>query len=800
MSVWTLTCSGYDPSQERLREALCTLGNGYMATRGAAPESSAGESHYPGTYIAGYFNRLDTELGEQMVSNESMVNMPNWLPFTFRPRGGEWLDLDSRGYEVLEYVQELDVKMGVLHRRMRVRDSEGRTTAIGQRRFVHMGHRHLAGLETTVRPEDWEGTLEFRSAIDGTVTNSGVERYLELDSVHLEPRDQGADGAMSWLAVETNQSHLRVGVAARLRVLRDEERIDPEMGHEVTPGHVATTFSVDVAAGEAITVEKIAAIFGSRDSAVSEPLHEALAHIRRCREFGDLLTYHALVWSHLWRRFRTVVDVGDGDRVGMVLNLHIFHLAQTVSANTIDIDAGVPARGLHGEAYRGHIFWDEMFILPLINFRLPQLTRSLLLYRYRRLNEARRLAYDQGHSGALYPWQSGSNGAEETQTYHLNPLSGQWKQDNSHLQRHINIAIAYNVWTYYQTTGSEDFLSGFGAEMLIEIARFFVSIATYDRTADRYEIHGVMGPDEYHDAYPDAEKPGLNNNAYTNIMASWTMCRAREALDALRPHRRKELWERLSLDQEEIVAWDEVSRKLKVPFLANGVIAQFEGYDDLEEFDWDGYREQYGDIHRLDRILNAEGDSTNRYKVSKQADVLMLFYLLSEERLAGIFEHLGYEWSDDLLDRCADYYLQRTSHGSTLSGIVHSWVMARRDSAKAWSLFAEALESDIGDVQGGTTSEGIHLGAMAGTVDLVQHCFTGLVPREGVLWIDPVLPDELRSLEMSLRFRRMWLDVRFTHDSVTIVSDSEDDGSCQIRYRDTVYEYVAGQTLDIELR
>jgi alpha,alpha-trehalase len=799
MSVWTLRYDEYVPEQERLREALCTLGNGYFATRGAAPESVAGPHHYPGTYLGGYFNRLCTDIEGREVCNESIVNMPNWLPFTFRPEGGEWFDLDSASWEVLEYVQELELKRGLLSRRVRVRDAAGRTTVVAQRRFVHMGHRHLGALETTVLAEDWSGTVEFRSELDGTVANTGVERYKELDSVHLEPRGEGFDGSLSWLVVETNQSHLRVAEAARLRVLVDEEPVEPPINGHTSPGRVSCDFSVDVAEGSAVTVEKTVAVFGSRDSAISEPLDEARKHVDRCRGFEELLVHHSLIWGQLWQRFETVVDVGDADRVGMVLNLHILHLLQTVSMNSIDMDVGVPARGLHGEAYRGHIFWDELFVLPLMNFRLPTLTRALLSYRYRRLDEARRLAYEQGHAGALYPWQSGSNGAEETQTYHLNPLSGEWKPDNSHLQRHVNIAIAYNIWSYYQTTDDEQFLAHRGAAMLVEIARFWASIATYNRALDRYEILGVMGPDEYHDGYPDADQPGLDNNAYTNIMAAWTLCRAQEALDALRPFRQRELWERLSLGREELEAWDEISRKLKVPFHEDGVISQFDGYEDLEEFDWDGYREKYGNIQRLDRILHAEGDTPNRYKVSKQADVLMLFYLLSPERLEQILERLGYEWSTEMTDRTVDYYLERTSHGSTLSGIVHSWVMARRDRARSWELFVDALESDISDVQGGTTSEGIHLGAMAGTVDLLQVAYTGLEARGGVLWFDPALPDEIRSMEMTVRYHGLWLGIRITHDTLTITSDALDTGLCRIGLGDDLYEYEPGLTLEVPL-
>ena len=265
-----------------------------------------------------------------------------------------------------------------------------------------------------------------------------------------------------------------------------------------------------------------------------------------------------------------------------------------------------------------------------------------------------------------------------------------------------------------------------------------------------------MGPDEYHDGYPGRDEPGLDNNAYTNVMAAWVLCRALETLELLPDHRRAELTERLGLAREELDRWDEVSRKLRVCFHDGDIISQFEGYGDLEELDWDGLRRRHGNIRRLDRILEAEGDSTNRYKASKQADVLMLFYLLSAEELRGLLDRLGYRLEPDAIRRNVDYYLERTSHGSTLSGVVNAWVLARSDRPQSWRYFTEALASDLHDVQGGTTAEGIHLGAMAGTVDLAQRCYTGLEAREDVLWLNPSLPEELDGLDFDVRYRGHW--------------------------------------------
>jgi trehalose/maltose hydrolase-like predicted phosphorylase len=795
VNPWVLAYDGFDPGDERLREALCTLGNGYFATRGAAPEAAADAVHYPGTYVAGCYNRLVSRVADREVENEDLVNVPNWLPLSVRPEGGQWLDLQAQ--EVLGYRQELDLRRGVLTRLVRVQYPDGRVIALTQRRFVSMDDPHLAGLETTVVPENWSGSLEVRSALDGQVTNAGVERYRALDGRHLVPAEAGAAGDdLIWLQVETRTSRMRIAQAARTQVVQDGQTRSVERRTVEEPGRVAQHLSLEVRAGEPVTIEKVVALFTSKDRAIAEPGDAARGRVARLAEgFDRLRERHVLAWDQLWRRCH--IDLGgDGDQeVARTLNLHVFHLLQTVSEHTIDLDVGVPARGLHGEAYRGHIFWDELFIFPFLNLRFPELTRALLQYRFRRLSEARQAARAAGYEGVMYPWQSGSDGREETQRLHLNPRSGRWLPDRSHRQRHVNIAVAYNVWQYYQVTGDLAFLEAYGAEMLWEIARFWASIATYDHATDRYEICGVMGPDEYHDGYPDRDEGGLDNNAYTNVMAAWVLCRALETLELLPDHRRTELTERLGLRQEEVDRWEEASRKLRVCFHEGDIISQFEGYGDLEELDWEGLRARHGNIRRLDRILEAAGDSTNRYKASKQADVLMLFYLLSAEELRGLLDRLGYRLEPAAIRRNVDYYLERTSHGSTLSGVVNAWVLARADRPRSWRFFAEALASDLQDVQGGTTAEGIHLGAMAGTVDLAQRCYTGLETREDVLWLNPSLPEELDGLDFDVRYRGNWgINLHLTPDRLRVRVPASCAGPVRIGVKGEIVELTPGST------
>ncbi|GGW49414.1 glycoside hydrolase family 65 protein [Streptomyces griseoloalbus] len=743
MTGWTWEHEGYDPADARLRESLCTLGNGYFATRGALPECSADEVHYPGTYVAGCYNRLISEVAGRQVENEDMVNLPNWLPLRFRLPDEPWLSPDTA--TVLDHGETLHLSSGLLERGTRYGLRGGRALLVRQHRFVHMADPHLAGLRTEFTAQGFSGTLEIEAALDGGVTNAGVPRYRDLDGRHLTHVLTGTSAADTvWLRCRTRTSDVRVALAARLTAPT------PLRNRHDRPRALQTT-RLELAAGRPVTVDKVVALHTSRDPAISDPLHAAVDRVGRAGAFDALLQPHLTAWDQLWRR----AELDVPGEAGRILRLHLFHVLQTLSPHTADLDVGVPARGLHGESYRGHVFWDELFVLPYLNLHFPEVSRALLYYRHRRLERARTAARDAGHTGAMYPWQSGSDGREETQKLHLNPLSGRWLPDRSHLQHHVGSAIAYNVWQYCEASGDEEFLQTKGAEMLLQISRFWADSATYDERLGRHRIKGVVGPDEYHDAYPDAAEPGLDDNAYTNVTAAWVLSRTLDVLRRLTEPRRRELAERTGLDAGELDEWDHISRTLHVPF-HHGVISQFEGYGELAELDWRGYRRRYGDIRRLDRILEAEGDTVNRYQASKQADVLMLGYLFSPAELQGLFHRLGLDLDGRTWRRTVDHYLHRTSHGSTLSGLVHGRVLARARRADAWKFCQEALQADIADIQGGTTGEGIHLGAMAGTLDLVQRGLTGLETRGGALWLDPVPLPELSSYGFTLRYHGHW--------------------------------------------
>ena len=770
MDGFLLAYDGFDPGTEGLREALTSTGNGYLCTRGAAEWEDADGVHYPGTYAHGGYNRETTILGGLPVLNEDLVNLPNWLVLKLRIEGEDVIRLAD--VELVSYRHELDIRNAACSRRLSFRDSSGRLTTLASRRFVSMADVHHAAIEWTLVAENWSGQVEVISALDSRVSNRGVARYRQLEGRHLNPVSPRTFGPeVIALKAETRQSNLYISHATRTRVFSDQQQLAVTRTLYQMEDYIQQVLAFDIRQGAPARVEKVVAFYTSRDPAVSDTLVRAATSAARHDDFAASLRRHGAAWDELWRQCD--VRAPGSDEVQQLLRLHIAHLLQVCSRHTGDLDAGLPARGLNGEAYRGHVFWDEIYAFPFFNFRLPEVTRGLLMYRYRRMGEARAAARDAGWQGAMFPWQSGSEGTEESQLVHLNPLSGHWEPDLSHNQRHVSAAIFYNVWNYVQATHDLEFLDGYGAEMMLEIARFWASIAHFNPDRERYEIHGVMGPDEFHEKYPGAAEGGLRNNAYTNIMVAWLCDIAGRVLTLLPGSRAEDLRARLSISDDELARWQDMSRRMFVPFHGDAIISQFEGYGDLEELDWAAYRAKYGNIQRLDRILRAEGEDPNRYKATKQADTVMLFFLFPAEELREIFTRLGYDYRDDTAMRNVTYYDQRTSHGSTLSFVTHAGVLAGLDPQSSWDRFLIALRSDADDIQGGTTKEGIHLGVMAGTLDVVQRYYAGARIRGDVLYFDPRLPAGLAGLSFPVQFRETAVLVTLSADQLTLAVHPE---------------------------
>ncbi|WP_022660871.1 beta-phosphoglucomutase family hydrolase [Paucidesulfovibrio longus] len=785
---WVFRYHGLDLPNEKLRETLTTVGNGYLGVRGALETERASERHYPGTYLAGIFNKTPTPLHGRDIYNNDLVNCPNWLLVEFKVDKGEYVSpLDM---EVLAYTHSLSMRDAVMERRLVVKDRLGRITRIDSRRLASMADPHLLALRFEVTPVNYTGRITLRSCIDGNVINDGVARYRQLNQRHLELVRSGKAAGGVFLEVRTNASGYRVAMSARHALYDENRRINGTRELVSDGALVGEEIAFPASEGRTYALEKLVSVFTSLD--LADPRKAATARLDKARSFRQLHGPHARAWEKLWDKADMVVG---GDRlVQRTLRLHAYHLLVTASPHNRKLDAGMPARGLSGEAYRGHIFWDELYILPFYDLHFPEISKALLKYRYERLPGARQYAEENGYEGAMYPWQTADGGDEETQEVHYNPKSGDWGPDLSRRQRHVSIAVFFNTWRYVHCTGDWKFMRDFGAEMMLSIARFWGSIAEQDAATGKWHIDGVMGPDEFHEKTPGSDKDGLRDNAYTNVMSAWVLDKALELLGSLSPAEAARAAKRAGLRPGEPERWREIARGLNVNVDGNGVIEQFEGYFGIKELDWDAYRAKYGDIHRMDRILKAEGDSPDAYKVAKQADTLMMFYALPPESIVDILRRLGHDVGDPatLLRTNYDYYEGRTSHGSTLSKVVHALISSYfGDDATAWQWFREALVSDIHDTQGGTTLEGIHTGVMAGTLDIVTRYFAGVDVSGELLSVQPHLPAHWSELALKVRFRGDLFGLRLTPGKLRV--ELLKSG------KDAVHLYVLGRKVELTL-
>jgi beta-phosphoglucomutase family hydrolase len=846
---WVVEYNHYDAKEEMKRESLCTLGNGKFFVRGAQPSARADNDHYPGTYVAGGYNTIlfkgtnhKFEDDGNKFEREELVNLPNWLCLSIsvldHGSGDGVTECSVDSCEIISFSQKLNLKEGILYRETHLRDEKKRETLVTERRFVHMLHSHLAGIELAVTALNWSGKAVVRTAIDGTVTNNGdpIDPAFQ-NNKHLQTVEREIVGEMLYLKVLTTTTKLAVAEAARTEIFQDGRKIDVERKPILEEEYVGQDILIDCRTQKSTVIKKTVGMCTSKDRGIYETGATAREFVEDAPEFEQLIEEQKKAWRSLWCQFDLFIETREEYSKlipSLLLHLNSFHTLQTASMHTVDLDNGVPARGWTGEGYQGHIFWDDLFVFPFINWRMPNISASLLKYRYRRLREARKIAASYGARGACFPWQSASDGRERTPNYWWMPSDKKWIRDYTRLEIHVNAAVAYNVWQYYQVTGDLSFMYSYGSEIIVEIARFLSTFAKHNKRSGRYEINGVIGPDEFHNSYPNSQKPGLNNNAYTNIMASWVFCRVLDLLENLPSDHRDHIKRRLNITEEEVDLWAEMSRSMFIPVMPNGVIAQFEGYEKLEEFP--GFVESGRIDHdKMNELLDKNEGYLNGYKIAKQQDLLMIGFLFTQKEMTEIIKRLGYPAKIANLEKMAEYYLPRTSNQSTLSRVALAWVLSRikPESAKRilkvaedgysggqakksvarpivpgavaedtpGGIFYAALGSDYYDVAArGTARSGIHIGAMAGTVDIVERCFTGLSTRDEALWLDPKLPKQLVRLAFTLHYRGQSLHLDINHDRLQVQARHSSANPITIAYGDKLHKLKAGRTLTLKIK
>ena len=705
---WLFKVDGFDPFREREVETWMTIANGETGTRGSIEEGSAVST--PATLVAGVFG---DGTGDPVFRQP--VPAPDWTCLRLLVDGAQ---LTLANGEIIRHRRVLDMRQGVVFRDWLQRDRTGRTVSVRTARFASLDDRALVAVRAEAVPLDFGGRVIWEGAV-GVSYAGGPTRetsFQSMDTPGFIVRTRGRNGGGHVLAVST-------APAAGSPIARHLEQSRDIIGGRLEQGDPAT-------------VDRLAAIVSGRAGVPSTDVaRRALARAERTG-YEEMLRRHREAWRRRWDDADIVIR---GDAASqLAVRFAIYHMISSGHPTKDTVSIG--ARGLSGMSYFLHVFWDtDIFVLPFFIYSHPQTARTLLAYRYRNLDGARQKARQMGHGGALFPWESADRGVESTPPYGFGPDGEMVPILSGLLEHHISADVAWAVWEYWKVTGDDEFMTTMGAEILLETARFWVSRTAPD-DQQRYHIHTVVGPDEYHE--------GVDDNAYTNVLARWNIRAAMKALDWLQrfhPEAATALTDRLGLTVTELFAWRTVADHLVDGFdPETKLFEQFAGFYQMADVEPSAITPR---PVAADLLLGR--DVTLNSKVVKQADAVMLCYLLPDE-------------IDDSVARANyDYYEPITSHGSSLSPGIHSAMAARLGLVdEALETFAMACAIDLADNMG-NAARGLHMATMGGIWQATVMGFGGVRRRGEALVVDPHLPAAWEGLRIPLHFRgaRLELDI-----------------------------------------
>ncbi|WP_322508589.1 glycoside hydrolase family 65 protein [Anaerolinea sp.] len=709
-SLWTVTEETFNPKTQHHSETIFTSGNGYLESRGAFEEGYPGERRT--TFLHGVFDDIP-------ISFTELVNAPDWLELHLF-LNGEFFRMD-RG-EILHYRRTLDLRTGRVNRTVRWRSPQGGITRLEFERFASLADEHVMILRVHITPENYSGTLEVRAGWNGDVDN--------LNYKHWEWLAQEATPEMCALHVRTQATKVELGAASRLTLTAG---ISAEKSAWDVHNHPTQVLKTALEQGKTLSVEKTAVYFTSRD--VENPYQAAQEKLLGLPvpAWDTLWAPHARAWEEDWQACD--VEIEGDDEAQIAVRFSLFQLL--AAAPRHDERVSIGAKTLSGYGYRGHVFWDtEIFMLPFFTYTRPQIARNLLSYRYHNLEGARKKAREGGYQGAQFPWESAATGEEVTPTWvpHYADRTKVIRIWTGDIEIHISSMVCFGIWQYWKATGDEPFLLERGAQIFFEVARFWASRAEWNETTGKYEFNDVIGPDEYHDH--------VDNNAFTNAFARWTLEKAVWLMDYLRqnhPQAAEAYTKNLGLTDEELHRWQEVARRIDYAVdPQTGLVEQFKGYFQRRDVDLQAMEPR---TESVQVIFGIEG--TNETQVLKQPDVLMLAYLLPE-----LFDKKSLQVN-------YDYYTPRTDHtyGSSLGPSIQAIMACRVGKQEdAYEHFIRAARADLRDVRG-NAGDGIHGASAGGVWQAVVFGFGGLQFHNGKWTVTPHLPHHWKRLVFRFTYR-----------------------------------------------
>ena len=734
-TVWEIIQTGFDPKQNLSKETLFSVGNGYMAARAYMDEPYEADCNttHRGTYMAGIFNDLPDQKGIY-----DMVNTPCFFECEVI-LNGEAVRVTPDNTD--GFTRTLNMKEGTYTRSFVCTARDGKKTQFKSVRFTSLDDVHLAAQRIEVTPLNWSGKIELHPGIHGKTFNFKFIGKTEISSpekvFHLRALENRAlDGEnAALLHVETTCTKMRIAYVSRFK-------ISGAAGVFSSDG-LSQKFvcKINAAEGAPVVLEKVIAVYTSRDGADEKAAALAALDPAFAKGFDGLLAGHRAAWAKKWEQIDVLIDGPDMDQQAVRFNM--FQLIQSNAEN--DPRVNIPPRGLFGERYRGNAFWDtETYMLPFFELTNPKAAANLIEYRYHGLDGARAKAKKYLFKGAMFPWMSCHDGMEQCPGTEF-----------TFYEIHVTCDVAHGVTHYWQTTGDDEFIVKYGAEILIETARFWVSRTSWSRRKQKYVIMHAIGPDEF---------CGRNgNNTFTNMMVVENFKGALRAIELLR---QKGAWSalktKLGFDEAETEKWNDIIKKMYVNYWPEEKLyLQDDDFDDLPELDVMPYRAMGGAGQE-----SIPHSCWEMHKVVKQADVILLMYLLADK------------FTDEEKQAAWDYYENRTLHSSSLSYAVYSIMAAELGIEKtAVDYYRRSARLDIDDTHN-NTGHGLHTPAGGGSWQVLIGGFGGLRILEDRMLLKPKLPSIWNGLKFKILYKgwNLAIDIRKT-GTVVHVSGSGFSGA-----------------------
>ncbi len=752
---WLIHERGFNASIMQEYESLFTLGNGYMGSRGILEEIPYDSA--PGTYIAGVFDKSISQVSE-------IVNAPNPIDLRIIAEGEK---IDIKGMYLHSHNRILDMKHGLLFRHTILANSRKERFDYKSLRFISSDHRQLGAMRIWITPLDAKTILTIQDNINTSVRNKGV--LTEGRKKHFQVNEVRSEKSINYLCAKTQDTSILLACATHLNVSYGEREYSaPDQ-----------SFDIRLKKGETLTLTKT--FYGRTSRHLSQRLlrDKTVKSIKKYARLGfdRLLKRQIKSFSGLWQ-FSDIKISGDTD-AQKTLRFNIYHML--IASNAYDSDISIGARALTGEGYRGHVFWDtEIFLLPFYIYAYPDIAKNLLIYRYNRLDAARKIAKQKKFKGVLFPWESADTGEDETPHWHKDFDGTIIEISTQDYEHHIVADVAFGLWHYYTVTGDNKFMIRYGAEMLFETARFWASRVIKNKKKDRFEIHGVMGPDEFHS--------NVNNSAYTNGLAQFNLKVAAEFCSNFikkYPAGFKAVSEKIGLKLSECKKWSNIAEKLYIPLnTKNNVIEEFDGY----------FRKQDVAIRTHDKYMmpefppNVPLSKVAQTQLVKQLDSCMLLYLLPDKFDSKTFKSTH------------AYYEQRTVHKSSLSPSINAIINLRAGNmVKAYQYFLYSLGADL-KMNQSNVAEGVHAASLGGSWQSVVNGFGGMRIKNTHLSFEPQLPEYWHNLEFYLLFRGERLCVKIDHNKISIgVKPLKSNRPVMVEIFGNLYKIASGKDVVVSI-